>query len=312
LYVQDVLSTAWQSFHPDRVASTPASACWVCGGTRLRLARASRLPASLESGAFRISSGDYGRTGEVHQCAACGFLQCSAMTDVLRYYEDLEDLDYERTRVQRAVQEGKLLDLAARHRPRGRLLDIGAGSGILVEEARRRGYDAIGVEPGSWLHARARERGLPVVRGTFPHAAVRGVFDVITLIDVIEHVPDPVGLLTDVAAHLAPGGVALVATPDVGSLAARVLGWRWWHFRIAHIGYFDRATLGLALRRAGLTPRAFHRPGWYMRVDYLVERLVGYLLPIRLGGLHGRLGRLGGATVPLNLRDSMAVVAARA
>jgi SAM-dependent methyltransferase len=281
----------------------------VCGGSRLHLARPASLPDELGSAAFRISSGDYGRTGEIHRCAACGFLQCSSMTDVLRYYESLEDVDYERTRAQRAVQEAKLLDLAGRHRPRGRLLDVGAGSGILVEEAVRRGYDAIGVEPASWLQRRARERGLPVLRGTFPHPEIRGRFEVITLVDVIEHVPDPVGLLADVAGALAPDGVALIATPDVGSLAARLLGWRWWHFRIAHIGYFDRATLTLALQRAGLVARAWHRPGWYLRLDYLLERLAGYVPPVRWVPLPRVLG---GTTVPLNLLDSVAVVAARA
>ena len=97
-------------------------------------------------------------------------------------------------------------------------------------------------------------------------------------------------------------GVLAVATPDVGSLAARLMGWRWWHFRLAHIGYFDRRTLDLATARAGFQPLARHRPGWFFSADYLLERALKLLAPSIRVRSPGVLRRL---SVPVNLGDSL-------
>jgi hypothetical protein len=41
------------------------------------------------------------------------------------------------------------------------------------------------------------------------------------------------------------------------------MGYKWWHYRIAHIGYFDRATLDLAQANSYLVGTGFYRPTWY-------------------------------------------------
>ena len=151
-------------------------------------------------------------------------------------------------------------------------------------------------------------RSLPVHLGTFPHPAVKGPFDLITLIDVLEHVSAPVALLQNIAANLAPDGMAVVVTPDVKSIAARVLGWNWWHFRVAHIGYFNEQNLFLALDRAGLQPFLVRRPGWFFTADYLWERTHRYLPGFLQLAPPRFLSRL---VVPVNLRDSWLVVCRR-
>jgi 2-polyprenyl-3-methyl-5-hydroxy-6-metoxy-1,4-benzoquinol methylase len=217
----------------------------------------------------------------------------------------MDDPEYESTRTERGVQARKILELVASYRSSGKLLDIGSGAGILVEEALGLGYDAHGVEPSRWLQARAKERGLPVALGVFPHPELVGPFDLITVIDVLEHVKNPLGLLQDVRSHLSKDGLAVIVTPDVQSVAARLLGFRWWHYRVAHIGYFSRTTLTNALRRASLVPMSFQRPSWYFPASYLVER-VGVYLP---RPLRPRVPNfLSKLVVPLNLRDSMLVV----
>ena len=106
------------------------------------------------------------------------------------------------------------------------------------------GFAARGIEPSSPLQAIAAQRGLPVTHGVLPNSELPGPFDVVTLIDVIEHVPDPVDLVRRIKSVMAPNGIFVVVTPDVDSVAARLMGWKWWHFRAAHIGYFNRSTLG--------------------------------------------------------------------
>ncbi|HEX2115873.1 MAG TPA: class I SAM-dependent methyltransferase [Alphaproteobacteria bacterium] len=254
---------------------------------------------------FKITDADYGRTGDIFRCEACGFLQCATMTDVLDFYVEMADEDYEATSRQRALQQRKLLEAVGRVRPNGRLLDVGAGSGVLVEQAIALGYAAEGIEPSVALHSRARARGLPVHHGVLPNRSAQGPYDVVTVVDVIEHVPDPVGLMRTIAATMSPQGIAVFVTPDVGSLAARLFGWKWWHYRIAHIGYFDRHTLRRAAQAAGLEVILTKRPCWYFPASYLLSRAARYLPKALRVPSPGFLDRI---TVPLNLFDSLMVV----
>ena len=279
--------------------------CWICGSSGLDLTKTSDISGALTPDAFAITDSDYGKTTELYKCTSCGFIQSSEASDVLSYYKELKDAEYEAGRKERGIQANKLLNTITGSKPYGRLVDIGAGSGILVEEAIKLGYKAEGVEPSIWLQNRAAERNIPVHLGVFPHPDVAGNIDVISIVDVIEHVNDPVGLLTDIRKGLSDSGIGLVVTPDVGSFAAHLLGKRWWHYRIAHIGYFNRKTLFLALERAGLDVVCAGRPCWYFTLSYLLERANHYLPSfLRLPDV-AILSRM---TIPLNLRDSLYVV----
>lgn len=279
--------------------------CWVCGAASWKFLKSSDVGPDLSSHQFAITDSAYGTTGALNQCRECGFIQSSDLHDVQGFYEQLEDPDYVAGHKERALQAQKLLKLVARVRPGGRLVDIGAGSGILVEQALLQGYDATGVEPSTWLYEQGRSRSLPLHLGTFPHPDIPPGIDVVTLVDVIEHVSDPVGLLREIQEQLADDGVGLVVTPDVSSIAAKLLGKRWWHYRIAHIGYFNQQTLVRALRRAGLEPVQVGRPSWYFSLPYLAERIQAYLpfrIPVPKQSVFDQW------TVPLNLRDSLFVI----
>ena len=79
------------------------------------------------------------------------------------------------------------------------------------------------------------------------------MFDAITMWDVIEHVPDPLGELQEVRRILRDGGLVSIITPDVDSWVARWLGNRWEEFRRVreHIYFFSRRTMTETLRKAG-------------------------------------------------------------
>jgi SAM-dependent methyltransferase len=278
-------------------------ACWVCGSSELAVVKPSNLPADPTPDDFRITDSRYGVTLEIQRCAQCGFLECPENLDLVRLYSALEDPDYEEGRDQRALQQCKLLEVVQPFQAGGRLLDIGAGTGTLVEQAVRMGYVAEGIEPSLWLQRRAAERGLRVHQGVFPHPNAKGPYDVVTLVDVIEHVRNPSGLLRNVREVLNPGGIMLLVMPDVSSLPARLMRWRWWHFRIAHVGYFNPQTMRMLVERSGFTLLSVGRPGWYLPLDYLLDRVNAYLplrLPVPPFAAHW--------TVPLNLRDSMYAV----
>ncbi|HTL69723.1 MAG TPA: class I SAM-dependent methyltransferase [Candidatus Eisenbacteria bacterium] len=264
--------------------------------------RASSLPAESSAETFKITDSQYGVTGALWRCPACGFLECPEMSGVLAFYEALEDPAYEESRPARQIQERRLLEAVRRLRPNGRLLDVGAASGALVEQAAGLGYEAEGVEPSRWLREKAAARGLRVHLGTLPHPDARGPFDVVTLVDVLEHIPRPIAVLEEIRRVLAPGGLVAVATPDASSVAARVFGRRWWHFRAGHVGYFNLRNLDLLFGRAGFRRVGWQRPSWYFGLDYLASRLKRYFpFPGRMPAFFRKV------IVPVNLGDSLLV-----
>lgn len=285
----------------------PAEAlhCWICGGGHLRLVKPGNLPDVLHPEALRITDANYGLTADIFRCESCGFLQCPNVPRVLELYEQMSDESYEDTRAARSQQARALINIISRYKKTATLLDVGAGSGILVEEALASGFDARGIEPSSPLQATAAQRGLPVTHGVLPHSGLTGPFEVVTLIDVIEHVPDPVDLMRRIKSVMAPDGICIVVTPDVSSVAARLMGWKWWHFRAAHIGYFNKSTLALALEKAGLRVNAITRPSWRLPSSYLAERAFSYLPRPFRPTLPSVLGRI---VVPINLYDSILVI----
>jgi 2-polyprenyl-3-methyl-5-hydroxy-6-metoxy-1,4-benzoquinol methylase len=268
----------------------------------MELAKCSNISEMLTSQTFAITDSNYGTTGDIYRCNRCGFMQCSKLDDVLKFYEDIKDASYEHGRAERAIQAKRLLMVAQKYRPKGRLLDIGSGSGILVEQAIKMGYSAEGIEPSKWLQGQAEKHGLPVYLGTFPHRELTGPYDVVTVIDVIEHVCHPVSLLSSVRDVVSQDGIVIVVTPNVESLTARILGWKWWHFRVAHIGYFNRKTLAMALDKAGFRMLSMKRPTWYFSADYLFERVMTYLPSFLRMPAPSFFKKI---VIPLNLGDSL-------
>jgi 2-polyprenyl-3-methyl-5-hydroxy-6-metoxy-1,4-benzoquinol methylase len=278
----------------------------VCGADHLQPWRKSNLgPEPLSSSSFRITDAAYGCTLELVRCRACGFVQLATDVDLTPFYARMDDDAYEATRPFRALEAGKLLDRLSPAGPGSRLLDVGAGSGVLVEEAVRRGWVADGVEPSAWLVARGRARGLSVHAGTLPHPALNPPYDAVTLVDVIEHVTEPRDLLREVRRVLRPGGQLLVVTPDVRSFPARMLGYRWWHYRIAHVGYFSLGTLDTLLSGSGFTLQDWRRPTRHLPLDYIWTR-AARLLPLLRAVPVPRA--IANATVRLNLLDSIAAI----
>lgn len=188
----------------------------------------------------------------------------------------------------RAQARRKLL--ALRHLPPrvasgGRLLDVGCAAGFFLAEARRF-YEVQGVELSTWSSAYARDRlGLPVFTGTLQDARLPADHcDVVTLWDVIEHVPEPVPLLAEVARVLKPGGRLVLTTGDWGSTYAQSKGADW-HLMTPpwHLTMFSRATLQRAAHEAGLKTVAVRSEGvagdgplWRNKASLLLSRALGW------------------------------------
>ncbi|MCA9737912.1 MAG: class I SAM-dependent methyltransferase [Gemmatimonadota bacterium] len=148
---------------------------------------------------------------------------------------------------------GHLLERVATVRPSGRLLDVGCSIGRLPRIARERGWDVLGLELGARAARHAREvYGLPVREERLEVCGFAdGAFDVVTLIETLEHVPDPRALLEEIHRILAPGGAFLVGVPNVASLGVLVLGPLARTFNRNHLVYYDARTLSRLLAAVG-------------------------------------------------------------
>ena len=142
----------------------------------------------------------------------------------------------------------------------GRLLDIGAGRGRFVAQARAAGWDADGIEPSLRGVEGARARGVELRQAGIDDAGVApGSLDAAALWHVLEHLDDPGAALERIAGWLRPGGLLIVGVPNLASIQARAGGARWYHLDVPrHRTHFTVKGLHALLRRHGLEPVATH------------------------------------------------------
>ena len=202
------------------------------------------------------------------RCARCGLISvANPPTDEQRAKLYSFDAGYHSSLVDDAAskafheREAALnLRVLRRFADGGRLLDIGCSTGLFLRAARDIGWTGQGLEysPDSSRIAR-EEHGLEVKTGelrdgTYPAAS----FDVVTMWDVIEHVPDPFATLVQVRRILADGGQVLLKTPNADGLYPRLslrlanrLGF-WGHAEPpGHLFQFSVASLSRLAERAG-------------------------------------------------------------
>jgi glycosyltransferase involved in cell wall biosynthesis len=254
--------------------------CGICRG-ELRL----RFPGSLdvyEPQDLSPTSHLPGVHGDILRCQECGTLQQPALLtgDLSRLYRDMRDVAYLDEEPGRRQTARRLLERIEGQMPGGRLLDIGCGPGLLLDEARRRGYLTAGLEPADSARAYAGEQlGLDVSGGSLEEFTTGETFDVITIVDVLEHLADPVAAIERCYELLAPDGVLCVVTPDPTSLSARFAGRRWWGLIPAHSYLLPHNTLlellvGNGFAVAADTPiaRSFSLGYWIQKIAGLVRR----------------------------------------
>ena len=122
------------------------------------------------------------------------------------------------------------LEWLERLRPKARtLMDVGAGTGALVYAASLKHYIAVGLEPNPVMCREAEKRGRKLMRGNWKHLSWR--FEIITLVDVFEHLTRPKECLARLKEHLEPGGIIYIEMPEAGCPQHHADGLQWRHIR---------------------------------------------------------------------------------
>jgi SAM-dependent methyltransferase len=258
-----------------------------------------------------------GAHADLYACRTCGTIQQPALpggAELLDLYRDMEDDAYLAEEEGRRATSRRLLRHVERVAPRrGRLLEVGSGHGLLLDEARKAGWEVRGLEPARVAREHAIALGLDVRDAVVEELdPAEGRYDAVVMIDVLEHLEDPVATLRSVVALLEDGGALCVVTPDPASVTARLARGSWWGYLPAHTYLLPRRTLRQVLRDQGLE----------VVVDVGLWRTfsLGYWtggLGERSGAVGAALGRLretrlGRRPLTMSLGDERVMVARRA
>jgi SAM-dependent methyltransferase len=254
------------------------AACPACAGADICGYQKGTFSGRLTQDEIKITDSQYGRTWDLSICADCGHIfanPCPTPEDLTSLYGRVEDPLYEDEAAGRSKNFLRILRRLEKLLPeRGALFDVGAATGILLDLARRRGWEPAGIEPSSWaVGAAADKYGLDLIEGTLETASLpEDRYAAVTMVDFIEHTPLPFEAVRKARTILRPAGILVLVTPDIHSRAARLAGRRWWHLRPAHLAFFSRGSLDALLRRAGFSVVGERRYAWTFSAHYLLSR----------------------------------------
>lgn len=250
-----------------------------CKGARFSAVRSSHLqePAEIAPPACKICTSIAARLGEKHgklvyrtfeifRCPSCGFVFVgNPWTDFGKIYsqeyykgrgaDPLTDYVFELEHPEQTIRKYewtgmlKLITSLLQKRRGFRWLDYGCGNGALVRFVRQNSeIEIYGLEEG-WIADLARQHGIPLLnRGELESA--EDSFDVVTAIEVMEHVIDPLETLRHIRRLLKPGGLFFCTTGNASKHRNQLLQWPYIIPEI-HVSFFEPATLAKALHRTG-------------------------------------------------------------
>lgn len=251
------------------------------------------------------SSGDEILVDQLVQCKQCGlqYLNPRLRQDLIvkAYSSGTDDTFVSQVEARERTFERCLKDIEKLVPQKGRLYDIGTGSGAFPGVAHRRGWDAGGCEPNAWLADWASRRyGIRISAGTlFDQKLDDDAFDVVTLWDVLEHTPDPKAVLRECHRILKPGGLLVMNYPDIGTWIARMMGRRWVFLLSVHLYYFTADTARRMLAETGFSVLRQSHHWQSLELGYIFFRMKAYVsFPARLGGALVRALRMEKLQVP--------------
>ena len=195
---------------------------------------------------------------------------------------------------------------------KGGLLDVGAAYSFAMRAAREMGWEVSGIEVSRAAVQAAHAAGETQIAVASAEAIPfrDETFQVATLWDVLEHIPDPTAAISDVARVLAPGGRLILTTGDVESGLARISGPRWHLYTLPeHLYFFSRRSLEILLERNGFQVDSMTTEASFYTLGYLAERLRKTLF----GQKRRATANWPGSKfeIPLNLYDIVRVTATR-
>jgi len=161
------------------------------------------------------------------------------------------------------------------------LLDIGAGNGILVEQASKLGYRAFGIELNSYNVKVAKQRNIALFHSIHDLIAESAdqKFDVLVFSAVVEHISDPIAFVKFYSKYLKPGGLLVFSQAAYDGLLPKLTPWIWYGWQPAeHFFHFNINSLKFFLTKCGAKKVYIERKSldhslrFYTSIKYIVGK----------------------------------------
>jgi 2-polyprenyl-3-methyl-5-hydroxy-6-metoxy-1,4-benzoquinol methylase len=160
------------------------------------------------------------------------------------------------------------------------VLDVGGGTGLQLTSLKKVDRRIAGttiVDLDKNAGSIANQRGHEYFCGRFEEFTSDNTFEVILMLNLIEHVDNPQALLIKARSLLSPNGIVIIKTPNIDSLDARLFRHRNWggYHCPRHWVLFNRSSLATIVKKSGLNIRHFHytqgAPFWTTSVMYALS-----------------------------------------
>lgn len=287
-------------------------ACPVCASRDAVPEIASRRPADDQSLAelepFWFGIDKQRQFFTYHRCQSCGLLYNRSFFDqaqLARLYGAMPpNMDLVPDSAIAATQAGYFRAAAARVALEGDYLEIGPDVGHIVAEAARAGqFDRFWLfEPNAAVHPRLRRaagaRATVLAEMTDLSPVPDAGVGLAVMVHVLDHLLDPLAMLTAIRRKLRPGGALMIVTHDEKSTLRRLLGARWPAFCLQHPELYNPVTITALLGRAGFGSVEVTRSTNHFPIDFLARQAAQALgtklprVPLPKRALRLRLGNM--------------------
>lgn len=138
--------------------------------------------------------------------------------------------------------------------PKGKILDYGGGYGSFVNYLKNKGFEIDLYDPYLSNTKIKKEK-----------------YDIITLFDVIEHVPNQIKLIEDLKIKLNENGIIIIITPDTGEISNKILGKKWPHYKYEHVLLYNKKSLEKLSELTKLKIQKIKNIQYNYNIEYIEE-----------------------------------------
>ena len=181
----------------------------------------------------------------------------------------------------------------------GTILDVGCGDGHFLYLCQQGGFKCYGVEDSKVLSAYASKKtGAKIIQGQYSTTMfTEGCLDIITFIQVLEHIPTPINVLETARHHLRPNGIIVIEIPSIHS--PHFLAYQWTGIKkfvnppngiiSSHYGYYNTRSLTTLTERCGFREVSLVTGRWQYKYSGLLGQIGKAIDPLlnktRVGGI---------------------------
>ena len=265
--------------------------CDSCGSSEFEVFRASKVIESTNETTYFSSSAKPLHSQLVRcRCQLVFIYPRPSIEKIKEEYKSAIDINHATERgnriksFKRVFQQSALRDYLATNNQCS-ILDIGSASGEFVECAGQLGIQAEGIEPSVHLSSMARNQyGLNVLTGFLDTSLYpKSHFNIVSMMDVLEHLESPSTMLNDVSKILDTNGLLILNLPMIDTFTARLMRFRWPFFLEVHLYYFTKISIENLLETSGFRILQTSRYSQSLSIGYLFKRVFGIEIPRFLG-----------------------------